>query len=67
MTPDGEGVIEDFEIQPTRSSRTPTYHLHHAPNTPLPGEYIRCGVNGCHPYLKTAYYPLDEISQDPQL
>jgi len=66
-TPDGEGIIEDFEIHPSLRSKAPTYYVHNEPMPGLVGEYIRCGVSGCHPYLKIAYYPLDEISQDPQL
>lgn len=67
LTPDGEGIIVDFEIQPPLKSKMPTYYIHHLPLTQLAGEYIRCGVSGCHTYISVAYYPLNQINQDPQL
>ena len=66
-TPDGEGVIADFEIHPSLHSKQPTYYVHNEPMPGLPGEYIRCGVKGCHPHIRVAYYPLDQINTDPQL
>ena len=66
-TPDGDGVIQDFEIHPSLHSKIPTYYVHNAPMPGIPGEYIRCGVKGCHPYIKVAYYPMDQIDTDSQL
>lgn len=66
-TPDGEGVVVDFEIHPPLPSKLPTYYVTDGPVPGLPGEYIRCGVKGCHPHIRVAYYPLDQINTDPQL
>jgi len=66
-TPDGDGVIYDFEIHPSLHSKVPTYYVHNAPMPGLPGEYIRCGVKGCHPHIQVAYYPMDQINTDSQL
>jgi len=66
-TPDGDGVIQDFEIHPSLNSKLPTYYVHHRPMPGIEGEYIRCGVKGCHPHIKVAYYPMDQINTDSQL
>lgn len=66
QTPDGPGVVEDFELHPPLTSRMPTYYEQRQPVLPE-GWFVRCGVRGSHVRIPVAYYPMDQINQDPQL
>ena len=61
-TPDGEGCITNFEINPPLQTRSPVYYTTeiYSEEQP-PGTYIRVGVKDTRHKLSIAYYPLKTI------
>jgi hypothetical protein len=66
MTPHGEGTIVHFQIYPPlKLTQEPQYWDECEQDVPE-GWFARAGVEGCHPTLDVAYYPLDQIKPIPK-